>query len=147
MRRLLRRPGVGDDVSASLMPMVDVVMLLLVVLLRSYSMDPPVRPDDGDFSLPLTASEVPVEQAIDIDVTGEVIQVSGQRTASSRHYLDHDDELIVELYSCLQGQAGKSVNVRVDADVPYVLVRKVMYSAQRAGVERMTLVAQSRAGL
>jgi len=126
---------------------VDVITILLVFLLKSYSVDLPVRPDDPDFHLPGSASESPVGPAIDIDVTPEAIYVSGQRAASTVYYLEHDELLVMELYSSLQGQAGHSVNLRVHQDIPYLLVRKLLFSAREAGVERLTLVARSRAGL
>ncbi len=146
MRRLCarraRRPFVGP-----LAPLVDVITILLVVLLKTYSVDAPVRPDDPSFSLPLSASETPVGPAIDIDVTVDAIYVSGQRTAASTYYLEHEDLLIEELYTRLQGQGGRAVNVRVDGGIPYALVRKVLFSAREAGVQRLTLIAQSRTGL
>jgi biopolymer transport protein ExbD len=146
MRRLTKARPRGTA-SGPLAPLVDVITILLVVLLKSYSVDAPVRPDDPDFALPLSASDSPVGPAIDIDVTTDAIYVSGLRTAASGYYLEHDDLLIEELYTRLQGQAGRAVNVRVDGEIPYALVRKVLFSAREAGVERLTLVAQSRAGL
>ena len=130
-----------------LAPLVDVITILLVVLLKTYSVDAPVRPDDPNFALPLSASESPVGPAIDIDITAEAIYVSGLRAAASSYYLQHDDLLIEELYVRLQGQAGHAVNVRVDGEIPYALVRKVLFSAREAGVQRLTIVAQSRSGL
>jgi biopolymer transport protein ExbD len=146
MRRLCR-PRRRAGTSGPLAPLVDVITILLVVLLKSYSIDAPVRPDDPSFSLPLSASEQPVGPAIEIDITAEAIYVSGLRAAASSYYLEHDDLLIEELYGRLQGQAGRAVNVRVDGDIPYALVRKALFSAREAGVERVTVVAQSRSGL
>ncbi len=146
MRRL-RTTRPRPTAAGVLAPLVDIITILLVVLLKSYSVDAPVRPEDPDFRLPLSASESPVGPAIDIDVTQEAIYVSGLRTAASSYYLEREDLLIEELYARLQGQAGRAVNVRVDGEIPYLLVRKVLFSAREAGVERLTLVAQSRSGL
>jgi biopolymer transport protein ExbD len=121
--------------------------ILLVFLLKSYSVDPPVRPDDSGFQLASTASEQPVGPATDIDVTADGIYVDGLRTASSAYYRDRDDALVRELYDALQGRSAKSVNVRADGRTPYRLLGKVMFTLQESGVERITLVAQSRAGL
>jgi biopolymer transport protein ExbD len=146
MRRLVpRRRARGGP--GPLAPLVDIITILLVVLLQTYSVDVPVRPDDPDFALPLSGSESPVGPAIEIDVTAEAIYVSGQRTANARYYLERDELLIEELYASLQGQGGRAVNVRVDGRIPYALVRKVLFSAREAGVEQLTLVAQSRKGL
>ncbi len=146
MRRLVSRPA-RRALASPLAPLVDVITILLVVLLKTYSVDAPVRPDDPDFALALSASDTPVGPAVDIDVTGTAIYVSGLRTASSDYYLQHDEILIEELYARLQGQGGRAVNVRVDGDIPYALVRKVLFSAREAGVQRLTIVAQSRTAL
>jgi len=146
MRRLVARRS-RRAFATPLAPLVDVITILLVVLLKTYSVDAPVRPDDPDFALALSASDTPVGPAIDIDVTGAAIYVSGLRTASSDYYLEHEDLLIEELYARLQGQGGRAVNVRVDGDIPYELVRKVLFSAREAGVQRLTIVAQSRTAL
>ncbi len=146
MRRL-RKPRLRQPFSGPLAPLVDVITILLVVLLKSYSIDAPVRPEDPDFELPRSASEAPVGPAIDIDVTADAIYVSGLRTAASAYYLEHEELLIEELYTRLQGQGGRAVNVRVDGEIPYALVRKVLFSAREAGVDRLTIVAQSRSGL
>ncbi len=132
MRRLVPRRARSSG-SGPLAPLVDVITILLVVLLKSYSIDAPVRPDDPDFALALSASEQPVG--------------SGTRAAASSYYLEHEDLLIEELYSRLQGLGGRAVNVRVDGGIPYLLVRKVLFSAREAGVEKLTIVAQSRTGL
>ncbi len=149
MRRLAsgRRRRSAPAGRAGLTSLVDVVTILLVFLLRSYSSDPPVRPDDGDFQLPLTASETPVPRGLAVDVTRELVAVEGQRTADTGYYADRDVALIEELYVAVQGRGAAAVDVRVDRDVPYRVTRKVLFTCQQAGAERLTLVARSRAGL
>ncbi len=148
MRRL--RPAArwgGGTAHPGLAPLVDVVMILLVFLLRAYSVDPPVRPDDPGFQLPTSASEDPVGPALAVDVTMSEIAVEGIRTAATGYYDTHEDELVEELYVRVQGRGSDEVNVRVDGDVPYRVTRKVLFTCQQAGAERLTLVARSRAGL
>ena len=148
MRRRLRSPPIApNNGAAALTPLVDAMTILLVFLLKSYSVDPPVRPDDSGFQLANTASEQPVGPATDIDVTADGIYVDGLRTASSVYYRDRDDALVRELYDALQGRSTKTVNVRADGRTPYRLLGKVMFTLQESGVERISLVAQSRAGL
>ncbi len=148
MRRL--RPSASRRPAAAhpgLAPLVDVVMILLVFLLRAYSVDPPVRPNDPGFQLPTSAGEDPVGPALAVDVTETEIALEGIRTADTGYYAAHDEELVEELYVRIQGRGGREVNVRVDADVPYRVTRKVLFTCQQAGAERLTLVARSRAGL
>ena len=53
MRRLTKPARKKADFgAAALAPMVDMLTILLVFLLKSWSTDPPVRPDDKSFALP-----------------------------------------------------------------------------------------------
>lgn len=146
MRRLTRR-GPASAVSwASLAPMVDLLTILLVFLLKSWSSDPPVRPDDPSFALAVSTSEAPAPPLRAIDLTESGIFLDGHRLAGSRYYREQDAQLIAELYEALQQDAGP-VQVRVDGDQPYGLVRKTLFTAQEAGVRELTLVSASNSSL
>lgn len=131
---------------AAMAPMVDLLTILLVFLLKSWSTDPPVRPDDASFNLAATTSDDPVSSVRALDVTEKGLFLSDVRIAGSRYYIEHDAELVSELYDPLLASPGR-LQIRVDADVPYVLVRKVLFTAQEAGVQDLTLVAASRSSL
>jgi biopolymer transport protein ExbD len=148
MRRLTRpRKKKADFGAAALAPMVDMLTILLVFLLKSWSTDPPVRPDDKTFALPSSTSERPVHQALELDVTEEAIYLAGIRAAGSRFYIEQDETLIREIYEPLQMSAGLPMQVRMDEDAPYELLRKVLFTAQQAGVQDVTVVAASRSSL
>ena len=132
---------------AAYAPLVDMLTILLFFILKSFSMDTPVRPDDPDFRLPSSTGREHVAKDARIDVTTEAIYVDGERAASTAYYLDHDDEIVQELYERLQGARRRSANVRADGRVPWKVLRKVVYTAQVAHVESLDLVAVSRAGL
>ena len=149
MRRRLvsRRPPVFHHGQAAYAPLVDMLTILLFFILKSFSMDTPVRPDDPDFRLPLSTGREYVAKDARIDITTEAVYVDGERAASVAYYLEHDDEIVQELYERLQGTPRRSANVRADGRVPWKLLRKVVYTAQVAHVESLDLVAVSRAGL
>ncbi len=148
MRRLTRPARKRADFgAAALAPMVDMLTILLVFLLKSWSTDPPVRPDDKTFALPTSTSERPVYTSLELDVTEEAIYLGGVRAAGSRFYVEQDETLIREIYEALQMRAGQPLQVRMDEDAPYELLRKVLFTAQQAGVEDVTVVAASRSSL
>ena len=122
-------------------PLVDMLSILLFFMLRSFSMDSPVRPDDPDFHLPESSGREAVRLAPQVDITTDAVYLDGERIAAADYYLTHEDALIPELYDDLQGGACRSINLRADAQVPYEILRKVIFTAQEAGVTRMDLVA------
>lgn len=148
-RRLFRAPSpesaAGLDVGA-LAPMVDMMTLLLVFLLRSYSTEAAPTPPSGAFALATTTSEEGRRPAVEILVTPEAIWVEGRR-AVAVPYLG-DAALVREIYDPLLLMRGKSrVEVHADAAVPYAVLKRVFYTARAAGFDELVLVGASRQSL
>ncbi|MED5374848.1 MAG: biopolymer transporter ExbD [Myxococcota bacterium] len=133
--------------TAALAPMVDLMTILLVFLLKSYSTDAPVRPGDSAFSLPMSTSEQPVQSHISVDLTTHGLYLEGQRIAGTRYYLNNPDTLIPELHGALQQLPGEQVQIRADGSLPYALTRKALFTAQQAGKNKVTVVTVSRSSL
>lgn len=148
MRPRLFRPHAAPGLGmAALAPMVDVLTILLVFLLRSYSTDPPVRPEDPRFRLPLSAAESPAELGRTLEITQDALYLNGARLTSVVWYRARPDALIEELYAPLAADPGGRLRVVVDADTPYQILRQALATAREAGVRELSVVASSRAGL
>jgi biopolymer transport protein ExbD len=147
MRRLTRpqpRPRISH---ASTISMVDVLTVLLLFLLRAYSTDPPTTSKDPQFALPMSAAISPVDPAHSIEITGDGIYINGGRRTGTQWYLDHDEDLVREIYTVLLKTPPQRLILRADKRTPYRLVRKVLFTAQQAGFSDITLVAASRSSL
>lgn len=148
MRRLFRSEppaGVGLDVGA-LAPMVDMMTLLLVFLLRTYSTEPAPRPPEGEFALAGTTSVDPRSPAVEILVSAEAVWIDGRRVIATP-YLP-EDGLVREVYDpLLLIRDRRRVEVFADRAVPYGALRKVLASARAAGFEEVALVAVTEAGM
>jgi len=148
MKRMRIPKSNGSQLSRSAMtPMVDVFTLLLVALLASYSTDEPVRQSDRSFALPQTTSTDAVSSGKTIDLTQEGIYLEDQRLAASRFYLEEDEDLIKEVYWPLLQMEKEALLIRSDEDVAYRLLEKLIFTAQEAGWDRISLVAQSKSSL
>lgn len=148
-RRLFRRKaepaGVGLDVGA-LAPMVDMMTLLLVFLLRTYSTDLAPAPPEGPFELAGTHSEDARKGGIEILVSGEAIFVNGQRIAAWAYA--GDEGSIEPLYELLlQSRPKTRAEVHADASVPWKRLSRVLATAQAAGVEQIALVGAHTGGM
>lgn len=149
MRRL--RPGTlsstGSDLgAASLAPLVDILTLTLLFLLRAWSADPPVRLGE-DFQLVRSAGEEESPRMLAVDLSPRGIHVGDVRIGGARYYQDSEEILVRELYDVMLARGGEPVALRVDARVSWVIVRKVLFTLQEAGVSDVHLVAESKAGL
>jgi biopolymer transport protein ExbD len=151
MRRpLFRRSttgGSGEVSTAALAPMVDIFTILLIVLLRSWSQDPPIDMVEAGFQLPLSSTESPTGRGVAVDVAAKGLYVEGWRTGSSEFWAESEDVLITEVYEALQVRGGSRVEIRAHKDAPWSLVGKVLYTAQQAGYSDVELVAVSRSSL
>ncbi|MCB9746668.1 MAG: biopolymer transporter ExbD [Alphaproteobacteria bacterium] len=147
MRRLRARAAPAPAGVAALAPFVDLMTILLVFLLRSYSTDPPILPDDPSFALPSSVEEEAVDHATRLIITDEAMFLGKARVAGCRYYVEQDDTLVVELHERLIGAPPPRLQIVADEDTPYVLLRKVLFTAQQAGVQDLTVVAASRASL
>lgn len=150
MRRLFRRrqePEVapGLDVGA-LAPMVDMMTLLLVFLLRSYSTEYAPHPPEGKFELAGTHSEEARKNATEILVSEEAIYVEGNRVIATA-YLP-EDLLVREIYDpLLLARNKRRVEVHADKDVPWSVLKRVLHTTKAAGFEELSLVAASASSM
>ena len=148
MKRILNPQRSNSQLSRSAMtPMVDVFTLLLVALLASYSTDEPVRQSDRGFALPRSTSTAALSPGTTLDLTDEGIYLEDQRHAASRFFLEVDKDLINEIYwPLLQMEKGQLL-IRSDEDIAYRLLEKIIFTAQEAGWDSISLVAQSKSSL
>lgn len=132
---------------SALTPMVDVFTLLLVALLASYSTDEPVRQSDRGFALPRTNATAAVSAGTTLDLTDDGIYLEDQRLAASAYYLQENQDLIKEVYWPLLQMEKGALLIRSDENVAYRLLEKLIFTAQEAGWESISLVAQTKSSL
>lgn len=147
-RRLFRSRGdalPGLDVGA-LAPMVDMMTLLLVFLLRSYSTEAAPAPPQGPFELAGTVSEESRRPAIEVLVSEEAVYIDGHRVIAVQ-YLP-DDLLVHEIYDPLLLMRGKQrLEVHADRHVAWGVLKRVLHTARAAGFEEISLVGANKASL
>ncbi len=150
-RRLFQTSGSGALVGLStgaLAPMVDLFTLLIVAVLRTWSAEPPAETPEGDLTLPVSRSEVAPGRGVMVDVGRDGLYVDGWRAGSAAYWASADGALVTDLYGPLQQRVGqKTVVIRAHADAPWQLVGKVLLTAQQAGFEEVSVVAESAASL
>ena len=149
MRRLFKGRGASGPgmAAAALSPMVDLLTILLVAVLRTYSTDAPVQVSEAGFRLPLSASEAPAGRGVAIDVGAEALYIEGIRSGSVEFWSRTEELLIRDLYEPLQQLGGSKVVIRAHEEAPWGVVGKVLYTVQQAGYADVELVAVSRASL
>ena len=135
----------GLDVGA-LAPMVDMMVLLLVFLLRTYSTDLAPAPREGRFELAATTSEDARSGGVEILVSPDAIYVDGLRIAAWSYV--EGAGVIDPLYQrLLQSRSKDRAEVHADAGVPWARLSRVLNTAQAAGVKELALVGVVAGGM
>jgi biopolymer transport protein ExbD len=141
-------PGADAGLTpAALSPMVDMLTILLVAVLRTWSADAPFQPPEPGFVLPVTREEAAPARGVTVDVGADGLYVEGWRAGSAAYWSAADGVLVTDLYEALQARGGDTVVIRAHETTPWRLLGKVLFTAQQAGYGDIQLVAVSRASL
>jgi biopolymer transport protein ExbD len=153
-RRLFHRSTApardGLDVGA-LAPMVDMMTLLLVFLLRTWSTESAPTPPSGAFALAGTTSADPRQPATEIIVSLEGIWIDAHRVTATRALAGATtpaEGLIREIYDpLLQARVKDRVEIHADAEVNYGVLKRVISTCEAAGFHEIALVGVSAEGM
>jgi biopolymer transport protein ExbD len=147
MNRLFTHRLTPSTDLASLTPLVDVFTLVLIAVLQSWSVQPPVTLAEDGMQLPISRIQDTPTNGVLVDVGASGVHVNGWRAASSTHWSQSDSVDIPPLGNALHQAGGSRALIRADTDAPWRLVGKVLFTVQQAGYSDVELVALSPSSL
>ena len=148
MKRLFTSTAENQGFSeAALAPMVDLFTLLVIAVLRASSPEPAIQLSDPSLSLPVSTSETARSQGAVIEVGQQGIYLNGQRTTSTKYWLNQDDPLIRELYQSLLHLSQTKAELRIHGELPWKIVEQCITTAQQAGYGDISIIALSSSSL
>jgi len=142
-KRAERKTRNQSQVDLNLVALIDIFTILIFFLLSSAS-GVEILPSSKAVKLPTSVSEKAPRETIVVVVSGTDIVVEGRRIATVSEVMATKGDLIAPLKAELDLQASrqvireenqaqsKAVTIMGDKDIPYQLLRKVMYTAARA---------------
>ena len=144
-----KRSSLRDDHFgvAALAPLVDLLTLLVVAILRSSSPEPALQMSDPDTSLPVSQSEMSAQHSVIVEVGPNGIYVQNYRRASTKYWQDQDEILIPELYKEMLRHSGQKTEIRIHLGLEWVVVEKILFTLQQAGIKDINLLAISSSSL
>ena len=141
-KRAERKDRNHSGLDMNLVSLIDIFTILIFFLMSSTGVE--VLTSSKVVKLPESTAEKAPRETIVVTVSGSDILVGGRRVALVSDALKSNDDLIAPLKAeldLLQGRQvlrkeneaqGKAVTIMGDKDIPYRLLRKVMYTAARA---------------
>jgi len=146
--------------------MVDMFVILLVFLLKSYSTSPVNITPSDKLTLPVSTSTKDPVDVLKLVVSKTGIFVEDEKVVDLNDGVldvkdvdENDTQFIRALYTALDEQAKKSQNIaavneeiefdgkvimQADRSLPYDLLRKVMYTSMMAGYSDVKIAVYSK---
>ena len=156
-KRAERRARNQTGLDMNLVSLIDVFTILIFFLL-SNATGVELLPSPKAVQLPQSTAEKEPKQNVILVVSGTEIIVEGRKIANVADVMKLPADLIAPLKDELDIQAGremireankdkgKALTIMGDKDIPYQLLRKIMYTAARANFTDMSFAVRQKGG-
>jgi biopolymer transport protein ExbD len=134
--------GLGKEETGTFRPqltsLVDVMAIILVFLIKTFSTEGNIITPSSDLQLPLSTSQKKPSPHWSIEITRNAVMSEGTVVASTSSFAKQDSLLIPELFTWLsdkrrlRGDTSSQALIQCDREVPYSIVKKVMYTCSKA---------------
>ncbi|HYA66891.1 MAG TPA: biopolymer transporter ExbD [Burkholderiaceae bacterium] len=156
-RRAMRKARNQSLVDMNLVSLIDIFTILIFFLL-SNTAEVQALPSSKAVKLPESVADTSPKETVTVIVNNDEILVQGRKVATVAEAMATDDDLIGPLKAELDIQAGhemirkenapenKPVTIMGDKNIPYRLLRKVMYTCARANYSEVSFAVQRKNG-
>jgi len=128
--------------------LVDVMTILLVFLIKSFSVEGNIITPADDLELPVSTSEKAPRPRCSIIITRSALMAEGEVIASLASIGKSDSLLVPLLFSYMNAQYKKTsvtgtareVVIQCDREVEYAYVKKVMFTCSKAGFTEFSVL-------
>lgn len=154
-RRHRKRAGLKASASVNLISMMDILTVLLLFLLKSYSAGGEVMVPQPGVQLPESTAEMLPQQSLIVSIDGDAIKLGSERIASVAEVAASRDAGIPALAQRLPvptpvpgapaGTMSNAVTIQGDRDIEYALLRKVMFTLSQGGYDNVSLAVLRKA--
>jgi biopolymer transport protein ExbD len=146
------KPGGGGHGPLSLVPMIDILMILVVYLLLHAS-DAEVLANPRGLSMPMSVSDLKPREATVVTVTRDMLYVNGEAVIAVAE-VGASAEPVVEILRAALGRQGegestgggaaRELTVMAEKTLPYPVLRRIVASAAAAEYTRVSFAVVER---
>jgi biopolymer transport protein ExbD len=146
-----KEDGIDGTFRPQLTSLIDVMTILLVFLIKSFSVEGHLITPSPDLELPVSTSKKEPKSMYTIEITKTSILSEGELITDIKDF-EHNDSLIIPLlFDWMLVQKSKiddtlrsrEVLIQSDREIEFNVVKRVMYTCSRAGfVDFSVLVLQ-----
>jgi len=134
-----------DAVKPQLTSLVDVLTVLLIFLIRSFSAEASLVSPVSTVSLPVSSCDKVARMMTSIEITPDAVQVNGTHVASLSSVTGSGNPMqIGPLYEKLTKDnllaAESEVMIQADKSIEFEIIKKVMFTCSKAGAKDYTVL-------
>jgi biopolymer transport protein ExbD len=136
------RFGLGHADTGTFRPqltsLVDVMAIILIFLIKTFSTEGNIITPSSDLELPVSTSDKKPTPRWSIEISRNAILSDGAFITSTEGVAKRDSLLMPELYKWLltmrrlRADTTSKALIQYDKEVPYAIVKKVMYTCSKA---------------
>lgn len=150
-KTLMRFKGDEEDAGSfrpQLTSLIDVMTILLVFLIKSFSVEGSLVTPSQDLVLPVSQSKEIAGPAATIEVTKGSVMSDGNVIASISSFAGSDSLVIPNLLVWMrvqkarspEGSSSREVLIQSDKDTEFNIVKRVMYTCSKAGFSDFSIL-------
>lgn len=133
--------GVMGTFRPQLTSLIDVMTILLVFLIKSFSVEGNLITPSPDLELPISTSKKPPKPTCSLIITKSSVLSEEDKIAEIDQFKDNDsliipllyDWMIVQKAKCDDEKRAKEVLIQSDRDVEFNIIKRVMFTCSKAG--------------
>lgn len=133
--------GVMGTFRPQLTSLIDVMTILLVFLIKSFSVEGNLITPSPDLELPISTSKKPPKPMCSLIITKSSVLSEEDKIAEIDQFENNDsllipllhDWMIIQKAKCVDTKRTKEVLIQSDRDVEFNVIKRVMFTCSKAG--------------
>ncbi len=147
LARIARKHNEDDDDGAfrpQLTSLIDVMTILLVFLLKNFSVEGELITPAKDLQLPNSTIERKAEPMFSVQISKNDLLVNGKAVVKVSSFEDSDSLMIPDFYEAISSYVGssksESVMIEADRELPFNVIKRVMFTCSKAGMKDFSVL-------
>jgi len=125
--------------------LIDVMTILLVFLMKSFSVEGNIITPSNDLTLPVSTSHTAPEPVTCLEITGSAIR-AGEEVVTTFDTLGNEDSLLIPALanwlSSHESFRKSEIMLQADRHLPFSLLKRVMFTCSKSGRTDFTILVQ-----
>lgn len=130
--------------------LIDVMTILLVFLLKNFSVEGELITPSKDLELPTSTIEKKAEPMFTVQISKNDLMVDGKPVTTVSSFAESDSLLIAPFFNAIEGYAKfsvrKEVMIEADRELPFNIIKRVMFTCSKAGFKDFSILVVQEGG-